>query len=74
MKAKDIDSLPPGSVLRIPQLPAPYNTYEWIRMEDWTERHIQGCVFCPVTGWWDDWRKMCFMDDEVELVKEGPPQ
>lgn len=71
MKAKEIDALPPGSVVRIPKLAAPFNTYEWVRMEDAPGMHFKGGVFCPVTGEWYTWSSLCWMEDDVELVKKG---
>jgi hypothetical protein len=71
MKAKEIDALPPGSVLRIPLLAAPFNTYEWVRMQDAPSMQFTGGLFCPVTGEWTGWQSLCWMEDEVELVKQG---
>lgn len=74
MKAKEIATLPPGSVVRLPHLKAPFNTYEWIRMEDAPGMHFMGGLFCPVTGEWSLWYGLCWMEDEVELVKQGGKQ
>jgi len=71
VKAQDIDSLPPGSVVRIPLLATPFNTYEWVRMEDAPSIHFTGGLFCPVTCEWTGWQSLCLREDEVELVKQG---
>ena len=70
MKAKEIDALPPGAVVHIPQLTPPFNTYEWVRMQDAPGMHFKGGLFCPVTGEWYMWPSLCYMEDEVVLVKE----
>ena len=71
MKAGEIQTLPPGSIVRLPHLPAPFNTYEWIRMADAPLMHFTGGLFCAVTGEWTSWAHLCWMEDEVELVKKG---
>lgn len=71
MKAEEIQTLPPGSVVRLPHLKAPFNTYEWIRMVDAPDMHFRGGLFCPVTGGWAQWSHLCLGEQEVELVKKG---
>ena len=64
MKAKEIDALPPGSRVRLLDR-------EWVRMTDWPERHISGAICDPASGEWSEWSSLCWMEDEVELVKKG---
>lgn len=71
IRAEEIDNLRPGSVVRLPHLDAPYNTYEWVRMQDARGMHFTGGLFCPTTGEWMAWMGLCYMDQEVELVKGG---
>lgn len=65
IKASEIDALPPGAMVRLPDDPR-----VWIRMEDAPRMHFTGGLFCPTTGEWYGWQSLCWMEDEVEIVME----
>jgi hypothetical protein len=62
IKARDIDSLPPGSRVRLLDR-------EWVRMTDWPERHISGALCDPASGEWSGWSSLCYCEDEIELIE-----
>lgn len=64
IKALEIDDLPPGSVVRLPNF-----KNDWVRMVDAPAMHFNGGLFCPTTGEWYDWQSLCWIGDEVELIK-----
>jgi hypothetical protein len=61
IKARDIDSLPPGSRVRLLDR-------EWVRMTDWP-RHISGAICDPTSGEWSEWSSLCYGEDEIELIE-----
>jgi len=64
IKAEEIDALPPGSRIK-------FNGKEWIRMDDWPERHIKGQLFHAESGYWYGWKSLLLSQDEVELLSKG---
>jgi len=62
IKARDIDSLPPGSRVRLLDR-------EWVRMQDAPSMHFTGGLFCPVTGEWSEWYSLCYGEDEIKLIE-----
>ena len=67
MRAEEIQDLPAGSVVRI-------NDVEWVRMADSDGGHIRGCICNPKDGDWMKWSHLCFLDDEVTLIRKGATQ
>jgi len=64
IKAEEIDTLPPGSVIRA-------NGNDWVRITDWSDRHIRGYLCHIDSGNWIGWQSLFLSQDEVELVKRG---